>query len=96
LGRESARVREALPIVELLRTLTLDQNVTMVESLEISFDHVGAGVIDPHDLSVWVTIKESLSDDSENGGKLPPSSIAPDRMYRPDSRMFVADLITSR
>jgi hypothetical protein len=37
-----------MPIVELLRTLALYQHVAVVESLEISFDHVGTGVIDPH------------------------------------------------
>lgn len=37
-----------MPILELLRALTLDQEVTVVESLEIHFDHVGTGVIDPH------------------------------------------------
>jgi hypothetical protein len=37
-----------VPVFELLRALTLDQEITVVESLEIDFDHVGTGVIDPH------------------------------------------------
>ena len=37
-----------MPVVELLRALTLDQDVAVVESLEINFDYVGTGVIDPH------------------------------------------------
>jgi hypothetical protein len=57
-----------VPVFELLRALTLYQHIAVVESLEISFDHVGTGVIDPHEMSVWATFKESLSHDSENRG----------------------------
>jgi hypothetical protein len=39
-----------VPVFELLRALTLDQHIAVVESLEISFDHVGTGVIDPHEI----------------------------------------------
>jgi hypothetical protein len=44
----SARVGKRVPVFELLRALTLYEHVAVVESLEISFDHVGTGVIDPH------------------------------------------------
>ena len=37
-----------MPVFELLRALSLYQHIAVVESLEISFDHVGIGVIDPH------------------------------------------------
>ena len=37
-----------MPVFELLRALSLYQHIPVVESLEISFDHVGIGVIDPH------------------------------------------------
>jgi len=47
-SRGLARVGQRVPIVELLRALTLDKDVAVVESLEINFDHVSAGVIDPH------------------------------------------------
>ena len=46
--RRSAGVGERVPIVELLRALSLYQHVAVVESLEISFDHVGTRVVDPH------------------------------------------------
>ena len=46
--RELARVRERLPIVELLRALAFDQHVAVVEGVEINFDYVSTGVIDPH------------------------------------------------
>ena len=45
----SARVGKRVPVFELLRALTLDEHIAVVEGLEISFDHVGTGVIDPHD-----------------------------------------------
>jgi hypothetical protein len=37
-----------VPVFELLRALALYQEVTVIESLEINFDHVGTGVVDPH------------------------------------------------
>jgi hypothetical protein len=37
-----------VPVFELLRALTLHQEVAVVESLEINLDYVGTGVIDPH------------------------------------------------
>jgi hypothetical protein len=37
-----------VPVFELLGALTFDQHVTVIEGLEISFDYVGTGVIDPH------------------------------------------------
>jgi hypothetical protein len=43
-----ARGSQRLGVVELLRALTLYQKIAVVESLEINFDHVGTGVIDPH------------------------------------------------
>jgi hypothetical protein len=43
-----ARVGKRVPVFELLRALTLYQHIAVVESLEISFDYVGTGVIDPH------------------------------------------------
>jgi len=45
---KSARVGKRVPVFELLRALTLYKHIAVVESLEISFDHVGTGVIDPH------------------------------------------------
>ncbi len=37
----------------------------MIQSFEVNFDDIGTGVVNPHGLSVWVTIKESLSHVSE-------------------------------
>lgn len=33
---------------ELLRGVTLDQEVTVIEGFEINFDDIGTGVVDPH------------------------------------------------
>jgi hypothetical protein len=37
-----------VPVFELLRALTLDQEIAVVKGLEIDFDYVGTGLIDPH------------------------------------------------
>ncbi len=68
--RGSARGGQWVPVVELLGGFTFYQHVAVVESLEVSFDDVATRVVDPHALSVWVTIKESVSHGSENVGNL--------------------------
>lgn len=53
---------------ELLGGVTLDEHVAVIQSLEVDFDDIGAGVVNPHTLTVSVTIKESLSHVSKFGG----------------------------
>jgi hypothetical protein len=40
----------------------------VIQGFEVNFDDISAGVVDPHGLTVGVTIKESLSHVSEFGG----------------------------
>ena len=55
-------------VVELLRGVALNQDIAMVERLEVSLDDISTVSSIHMTLRLWVTIKESLSHDSENGG----------------------------
>ena len=91
---DSACGLQRVPFVELLRALTLDQEIAVVESLEINFDHVSTGVIDPHEVSLWATFKESLSHDSENRGNCycPVSTYPPDGLSGSLEETYWADV----
>ena len=55
-ARREARVfsyccAQRLEIVKLLRGISLDQDIAVVESFEVNLDDIGTGVVDPHVLN---------------------------------------------
>lgn len=47
----SYRGTERLEVVKLLRRITLDEDIAVVESVEVDLDDICTGVVDPHVLN---------------------------------------------
>ena len=48
---DSDRGWQLLTVVKLLRSIALDQDIAVVESLEVNLDDISTGVVDPHVLN---------------------------------------------